>query len=101
MKERIVHPGLPGLDRELQIALRGELAEGRVGLARDVDLEADLFQLALDPHRGLLVRLPADAHGEIARDERGDARFLHQLPGLVEVELLRRALSFMAPRERT
>ena len=32
-----------------------------------VDLEADLLQLALDPRGGLLVRLPADAHGELER----------------------------------
>ena len=33
VEERIVDPRLPGLDRQLQVALRGELAEGGVGLA--------------------------------------------------------------------
>src|SRR6266404_4161468 len=81
--EGIVDPRLPRLDRELVVPLGGELPEGGVRLLDDVHLEADLLQLALQPHRGLLVRGPAHPDGQVHRNRRPvHPRLLHQRLGL-------------------
>ena len=73
------------------ITLRGNLAEGRVGLLHDVDLEPDLLQLSLQPDGRLLVRLPADADGEVDGNRRlAETRLRHQGLGFLDVILVRR-----------
>src|SRR5262245_15449458 len=92
--EGIVDPRLPGLDGQRVAALDGHLPERRVRLLHDVDLEAELLQLALQPDRRLLVRGPAHANREVDGDRRlVHSRLLHERLGLGDVVLVRRVVA--------
>ena len=53
-------------------------------------LKPTFSELALDPHCRFLVRLPADAHGEVERDRLRHAGLLHQRLGLVDIKFVGR-----------